>query len=169
MDPTVATLQSAINRFAVVGGFPRVAVDGMWGTNTKQGVYSALSYIGQGKCYQTACPDGETARTAAGVMAEWNERQDAAKGLAEFIGGVADELGIPLVAAPIPSSGGGIPSSGSIPIVRPPAFQASIVDRFKALPFWQQIAFGVLAGLGLIFVVNRVQATEQQPPPRKRR
>lgn len=165
MDPAVAALQNAINRFAVVGGFPRVTVDGFWGPQTKQGVYSALTFIGQGKCYQTACPDAETAKTAAGVMAEWNESINAVRGLTEFIGGVADELGLPLVATPIPGSGVKPPSS--VPIVRIPAFQVSLVDRFKTLPLWQQVTLGVLAGIGLIFVVNRVQAA-RAPTRRKR-
>lgn len=163
MDTGVATLQNTINRFAVVGGFPRVDVDGLWGSQTKQGVRSTLYWIGQGKCYQTACVIPEDSHTAAGLITQWDESMTAARGLAEFFGRIANDLGIPLVAAPVPS-GGGAPG----PIVNvPPAFQVSLVDRFKLLPLWQQVAMGLVTGLGLIFVVNKLRA-RHQPPQRRR-
>jgi hypothetical protein len=153
MDPTISALQATINRFAVVGGFPRVDVDGGWGPKTRQGVYSALAWVGQGKCYQQACPTPETTKAAAGVIAAWDETMASARGLNEFLAGVANELGIPHVASPVPS-GGGVP--GGV-LTRLPSFSMGLLDRFKMMPIWQQIAIGVAAGLGLIFVANRIQ------------
>lgn len=161
MDTGVAALQSAINRYAAIGGFSRVTVDGLWGAKTRQGVFSSLAWIGQGKCYKSACVPNEDASTAGRLMVEWDESMNAARGLAEFLGRVADDLDIPLVAAPVPGSGGAIPLPTG-PLVPVPAIQASLVERFKTLPLWQQIAAGVLAGLGLIFVVNRVRASKAQ-------
>lgn len=161
MDPAVATLQSTINRFAAVGGFARVGVDGIWGSRTQQGAYDALAFIGQGKCYRTACPDDTTSKAAAGLMVQWDGAPNAARGLNEFIAHVADELALPLVAAPIPGSGASDPG----PIV----LQASLVERFKAWPLWQQITMGVLAGFGLIFVARRFQAVRAQPSRRGRK
>lgn len=153
MDASVAALQSTINRFAVVGGFPRVGVDGLWGTQTRQGAYSALAFVGQGKCYQTACPDADTSKAAAGVMAQWDEKPSAAKGIAEFLARVADDLGMPHVAAPVVTAPG--------PIVPVPMAKPSVLERLKALLLWQQIAIGVAAGLGLIWFANRVSARRQ--------
>lgn len=155
MDPAVSALQNAINRFAAVGGFPRVDVDGLWGTKTRQGAYSALAWVGKGTCYQHACPDQDTATSAAGIIAQWDEGQTAARGLAEFLAGVADDLGIPHVAAPVPS-GGGIPIPTG-PIVHVSSYSTSIIERIKMLPLWQQVGLGLLMGLGLIIVVNRVR------------
>lgn len=162
MDPAVATLQSTINRFAAVGGFARVGVDGIWGSRTQQGAYDALAFIGQGKCYRTACPDDTTSKAAAGLMVQWDGAPNAARGLNEFIAHVADELALPLVAAPIP-----VPTRSG-PIVHVPVLQASLLERFKAWPLWQQIAVGVLAGFGLIFVANRFQAARPQARRGKR-
>jgi hypothetical protein len=163
MDGAVATLQNTINRFAVVGGFPRVSVDGFWGAQTKQGVYSALAFVGQGKCYQVACPDADTSRSAAGIMATWDESLNAARGLGEFLGRVADDLGLPLVAAPIPGTG-----TGPGPIVAPTVYQPGLVERLKMLPLWQQLVLGIAGGLMMIFVVNRFQAAQQSSMKRKR-
>lgn len=153
MDSTVAALQSAINRFAVVGGFPKVDVDGLWGSKTKAGVYSSLAFIGQGKCYQSACPDSDTSKTAATLMAQWDESINAAKGLAEFLNGTANELGMPLVAAPV-SPPPFVPPSGQLPTNYSP-MAMSVLDKFKALPLWQRIAIGALGALGMIWAFNR--------------
>lgn len=153
MDSTVAALQSAINRFAAVGGFPRVAVDGFWGSKTVQGVFSALAFIGQGKCYQNVCPHPDTSRQAASVMAQWDESANAARGLTDFLNDVATTLGLPLVASPVPTTTPG-------PIVLPDsALQLTIFDRLRALSLWQQVLLGIAAGLGLILVVNRIKRT----------
>jgi hypothetical protein len=151
MDPQVAALQNAINRFAAVGGFPRVSVDGLWGSKTRQGVYSALAFIGQGKCYQGICPGADTSRDAARIMTEWDETQAAAGGLAAFIGDAANTLGLPHVASPVPSGGG-----GPAPIVQVPSLSPTIMDRLRGLSLWQQILLGLAAGLGIIFVANRI-------------
>jgi hypothetical protein len=153
MDSSVAALQATVNRFAAVGGFPRVGVDGLWGQQTQQGTYKALAFVGQGKCYQTACPDADTSKAAAGVMAQWDEKPSAAKGIAEFLARVADDLGMPHVAAPVVTPPG--------PIVQVPAYKPSILERFKALVLWQQITIGVAAGLGLIWFANRVSRRKQ--------
>lgn len=157
MDGAVAALQSVINRFAVIGGFARVSVDGFWGAQTKQGVFSALAFVGQGKCYQAACPDSDTSRAAAGIMATWDESLNAARGLSEFLARVADDLGLPLVAAPIPGTG---TTSTPGPIVVTTAYHPGLIERLKLLPFWQQLALGILGGLMLIFVVNRFHDTQ---------
>lgn len=164
MAADVATLQNAINRFAVVGDFPRITVDGFWGDRTKQGVFSALAFIGQGKCYRQACPDDETSRAAASIMAQWDESLSAARGLAEFLGQVADDLGLPLVAAPITPIPTPIPAAGTITPI--PGTQPGLLERFKLWPFWQQIALGLTLGLGLIFLANRLG--EAQPRRTKR-
>jgi hypothetical protein len=155
MAGEVATLQNTINRYAVVGGFARVAVDGFWGEQTRQGVRNALGFVGQARCYKLACPDDETARAALDVIARWDEGASAVPGLVEFLGGVADDLGLPLVAAPISSSA---PS----PIVPHVMYQASLVQRLKMLPLWQQITLGVATSLGLIFLVNYLSAPKMR-------
>jgi hypothetical protein len=154
MDPSVTTLQNAINRFAAVGGFSKVDVDGAWGAKTKQGVYSSLAFIGQGKCYQGNCPDNNTSKNAAALMAQWDESMNAAKGLAEFLNGVANELGMPLVASPVSPGSLPIPGSG---ILHPSNYgaMASWVDKFAMLPLWQRVAIGALGALGLVWAVNR--------------
>lgn len=155
MDPAVAALQSAINRFAAVDGFARVAVDGFWGAKTKQGVYDALAFVGQGKCYRSVCIDEDMARSAAGIMAQWDQSMNAARGLAEFLTGAANELDLPHVAAPLPSPA---PAPAPGPIVpTAPAFQMSLVERFRFLPLWQQIAISALGAIGLIFLVSRIK------------
>jgi len=160
MDPAVTALQNVINRFAAVGGFPRVAVDGLWGANTKQGAYASLAWVATGKCYQSICPSAETSSTATGVMAQWGQQDSSvtsAKGLAEFLVGVAEEVGLPHVAAPVPGGGGGVPP---ISVVHSPyGAQTSLFMRFRLLPFWQQLALGALTALGLIWISNRLRAT----------
>jgi len=153
MDPSVTALQNAINRFAVVGGFSKVVVDGAWGSSTKQGVYSSLAFIGQGKCYQNACPDDATSKSATTLMAQWDESLNAAKGLAEFLNGIANELGMPLVASPITTSGG-FPGN-ALPLPAYGAMAMSVLDRFKMLPLWQRVVLGAAGALGLIWAVNR--------------
>lgn len=157
MDQAVSALQNAINRFAAVGGFPRVAVDGLWGAKTRQGVFSALAFIGQGKCYQSVCPHEDTSRAAAQIMAQWDETVGSVVGLGEFIGGVADTLGLPHVASPVATPGGGgspgpivLPSSG-VPM--------PFLERLRAMPTWQQVLLGIAASLGLILIVNRIKRT----------
>lgn len=153
MDSAIAALQSAINRFAAVGGFPRVVVDGLWGTQTRAGVYSALAFIGQGKCYQNVCPHPEASSQAARVMAQWDETPAAAKGLAEFISEIANTLGLPLVASPVPTS------PAPPPLVPQPSTSATILYRLRALPLWQQIALGIAGSLVLIFLAGRFKRT----------
>lgn len=159
MSSAVSALQNTINRFAVVGGFPRVAVDGAWGSATKQGIYSTLSWIGQGKCYQTACAIDEDAKTAGQLITQWDKSPNAAQGFSDFFGRVADDLGIPHVPAPVVTGGGSTP--GPLPI----AFKPSLMDRLRALTVWQQVLIGVAAGLGLILVANRIK--KRSPKPRR--
>jgi hypothetical protein len=158
MDPAVTALQNVINRFAAVGGFPRVAVDGLWGADTKQGAYASLAWVATGKCYQSICPGAETSETATSVMAQWAQQGSSAtsaKGLAEFLVGAAEETGLPHVAAPITGAGGGIPP---ISVVHNSyGAQTSLVTRFRLLPFWQQLALGALTALGLIWFSNRLK------------
>lgn len=153
----VAALQSAVNRFAAIGGFPKVAVDGFMGPATRQGTYSALAWIGQGKCYQEACAEGEIASTAAGIMADWDETASAAKGIAEFLGNVANDLGIPHAPAPVPGGGGlPVPGGGTLTPLPNPGYAASLVESFKRMPLWQQIALSLLGSVGLIWVVSKI-------------
>lgn len=159
MDQAVATLQNAINRFAAVGGFPRVGVDGLWGTQTKTGVRNALLWIGQSKCYQSSCTDPNDAATATGLLAQWDESSSAAKGLGAFLVRVADDLGVPHVAVPVITGGGG----GGITPSRLPAHGLAIMDRLRALSLWQQILLGFAAGLGLIYVAKRIRGQSAKP------
>lgn len=149
MDASVASLQNAINRFAAVGGFPRVAVDGLWGQKTKNGVVSSLSFIGQGKCYRTLCPIESAMDTAATLITTWNESVGTARSMAEFLTGVANQLGLPHVATPITTPG------GPAPIVLVPSTSVSLFERFRAMPTWQQLFLGAASALLLIFVANR--------------
>lgn len=150
-DANVAALQTAVNRFAVAGGFAKVATDGAFGPLTRAGVYSALRWIGRGEDYDGIGPDVEAQGVANGIVINWDETASSSAGLAEFLNGVADDIGIPAGSAP-PTSGGGV-----IPGPVYTAFNPDLLDKFNMLPMWQQAGIGLAGAIMLLYGVKTLK------------
>ncbi len=130
-DASVAALQSAVNRFAAVGGFNRVSVDGLWGPNTVNATYKTLAWMAAGACAPTGCIDDEDASTANTLVSRWDQSAGSASGLSAFITQAADEIGLAYVGVPVSPS-------AAIPNAQLPAPLLPIAqgwwDSIKALP-----------------------------------
>jgi hypothetical protein len=157
-DANVAALQSAANRFASTAGFPLLKADGVWGAKTSDATYRTLGWITKANCINTGCVDDQDAETSINLMAQWANTAGAASGLAHFINGVADEIGLAYVAAPT-SSSPGVPSQSGNPVLPPWIPTRSIWDTIKLAPVWQKVLAGVLAGIGLIWLSGRIRGT----------
>lgn len=146
MSADVSALQNAVNRFAAVGNFPKLAVDGQFGALTRAGTTSALRWIATSNTFSRMA--------AEGLLDTWDGMADSAAGLATFLTQTADTVGLPHVASPIvmPTT---IPS---VPLIPSTALATiSVFDRFRAWPLWQQLVTGAFAAISMIWVANRIK------------
>lgn len=151
-DANVAALQSAVNRFAAVGGFGKVSVDGLWGPNTINATYKTLAWMAAGACAPAGCIDDDDAATANALVSRWDQSAGSAGGLTTFITHAADEIGLPYVATPVPSTTP-IPSASPAPW-QPPA--PGIWERLRSIPTWQKVGLGLVFGFGALWMYNNV-------------
>src|SRR5262249_46360126 len=100
-NANVLALQSAVNRFAKVAGFAPIAMDGVFGPNTITATYQSLSWIGGGSCAPAGCVDDDDASTGNSLVSRWDQSSASAQGLATFMDGVADEIGLAHIAMPV--------------------------------------------------------------------
>lgn len=173
-NANVVALQNATNRYARGAGFPLLVVDGGMGINTANGVLRALGWIVRDGCgpYNVCVSDvtqeKATALLAAIVADNGSIDQTAIMqsnvGLTLFLNTAANTIGLPYASSPTPTVNQGPiasnPASYTPPgsaLQPPPMVGASLVDKLKMMPTWQKVVVGVLAGLGVLWIHQRVR------------
>ena len=185
-DATVAALQHTINRFASApGGFPRIATDGLWGTNTRTALNTALrwvvDHVQDPRIRQIAADfqvkrgfDDPNAKIGATTTSYVQVRNFVLTSINNFmLTPVADSLEFKEV---LPSSGGGgggsmIPADGTnagppSPIPDPSGKASSISVLGLQLPRWALYLGGgalALAVIGLVATRKKSASTPLQP------
>jgi hypothetical protein len=102
-DPSILALQQTINRFAKAGGFAAISADGVFGSQTKQGVYNALGWISKASTVEQPFRD-----SATGYVASWDGKTGAQLSLiAFFLGNVANSLHLNTASGTAVATGGG--------------------------------------------------------------
>ncbi len=173
-NANVVALQNATNRFASEAGFPLLVVDGGMGINTANSILRALGWIVRDGCGPyNVCVSGETQEKATALLSAIvndNGAIDQTKimqsnvGITLFFNTAANTIGLPFAAAPtgivnqgpVASNPNVFTPSGSV--LQPmPMVGTSLFDKVKMMPTWQKVVLGVLAGLGVLWVHQRVK------------
>lgn len=158
MDSNVYALQNTLNRFSAPANFPLVAADGAWGPQTQGALYSALAWAGRGGCTSSACVSDDDAATAAGTLAQL-PGAGSASGLNTFLSGIANQMGLATVKPAASTSAGTVASNAAnqfLPLTTP-GWAANALDSWKALPTWQKLGAGIVAGFGAMWAVKKVK------------
>lgn len=156
-DSNVLALQNTVNRFAVVAGTPKLSHDGFWGNQTATATRNVLSWVSRGSCTDDICVGDDDASTAAALLSQWNGSGSSAKGMALFLGRVADTLGLSEIAIPLVSNASNTASSAASVLLplNQPSWLTKIVEGWKSLATWQKLGLGVLFGFGMLWLHKR--------------
>ena len=151
MANTIAMLQIAANRFAQMGGFSPIAVDGVMGPATAAAVHAALSVI------QGDVPD--EADNAATLNSTLDQAQmvQSASGLTTYLNQNADTLNL--------SSGTAVPVGSSLsptPGLPDSPFSANLSVMWANLPLPAKIGGGLLAVAGLVMLAKHLAGNKKK-------
>lgn len=175
-NANVVALQNATNRFASGAGFSLLVTDGIMGINTANAVLRALGWIVRDGCGpHDVCVSDTTQEQATALVSAIVTDSGAldqpqivrnSTGLTTFFNNAANTIGLPFRAAPTPVVNHG-PVASNPAVFTPPAsalqpmpmIGTSLVDKIKAMPTWQKVVLGLLAGLGVLWVHQRVRGS----------
>lgn len=158
----VLALQTAINRFSTVAGFPAVRPDGVVTGDVLAAALRALGWIASGGSItdendftvDTTEPQQDRAQALIVVTDQAALRNDPSN-VTDFLNGVADSLGLTTAHSGTP----GVKQSAAAAIVDtfPAAVQAPLVRFAPRVPLWVKLAgiAGALGFVGWLFVRRR--------------
>src|SRR5262245_6192423 len=160
-DPSIAALQTAINRYTVA--VPAIGVDGILGAKTADALIKALAWLSNNR--------PSTADTARGLITRLVTDQGAfnlpqieqsAPGLTIYLNDRGDEAGLPKASEGIMVAVAKPPAIQTTKSTTPPdlvlalkrkSFAASAADALNRLPKWASYAGGAVLAFGAIFMV----------------
>lgn len=144
MANAIAMLQIAANRFAQMGGFSPVAVDGVMGPQTASAVHLALEVV-QGNVSSEA----DNAATLDSTL-DQNQMIQSASGLSTYLNQNADTLGLSSATAVAVGSLSPTPGMPLSP------FGANLSVMWASLPMPAKIGGGLLAVAGLVMLAKHL-------------
>jgi len=144
MANAIAMLQIAANRFAQMGSFSPIGVDGVNGPATVGAVHTALSVI------QGDVPEESDNAATLNATLDQNQISQSASGIATYLNQNADTLNL--------SSGTAVPVNSGLPAMPGSPLTTNLSVMWANLPMPAKIGGGLLAIAGLVMLAKHLSS-----------